>query len=225
MSKKYAIGTSLSSSETLSGIIYLAVQLFMLPTVLYWINAQAGNALNEAEINFMFYLINFISMLVIFRNFLSNSLQQLTRHPIIVLESVILGLVAYYACTFCTTQIIALLSPGYANYNDEAIFAMSQGNTFLLTVCTVVLVPPLKNACTGVSSSAISTARTSILPIPCPPSCLPLSIFWATSACIPPWNWLWPFCSTCPQVCAWPGATQELRPFSPPFSCTLPSTI
>ena len=144
MSKKYAIGTSLSSSETLSGIIYLAAQLFVLPTVLYWINAQAGNVLNEAEINFMFYLINFISMLVIFRNFLSNSLQQLTRHPIVVLESVILGLVAYYACTFCTTQIIALLSPGYANYNDEAIFAMSQGNTFLLTVCTVVLVPPFE---------------------------------------------------------------------------------
>ena len=144
MSKKYAIGTSLSSSETLSGIIYLAVQLFMLPTVLYWINAQAGNALNEAEINFMFYLINFISMLLIFRNFLSNSLQQLTRHPIIVLESVILGLAAYYACTFCTTQIIALLSPGYANYNDEAIFAMSRRNTFLLTVCTVVLVPPFE---------------------------------------------------------------------------------
>ena len=144
MKKSHSIGPSLSSAETLSGIVYLAVQLFVLPHILFWINEQTGNPLNEAEINFTFYLINFISVLVIFRNFLGNSLQQAARHPIVTLEAVILGLAAYYACKFCTKHIIDLLAPGYANYNDEAILSMSRGNPFLMFIGTVVLVPPVE---------------------------------------------------------------------------------
>lgn len=144
MKNSHAIGTSLSSSETLAGIVYLALQLFVLPNVLFWCNAQLQSPLNEAEINFVFYFINFMAMLLIFRNFLGNSLQQATRHPIQLLESVILGLVFYYACTWCTTHIIRLLSPGFSNYNDEAISAMSRGNSFLMLIGTVVLVPPFE---------------------------------------------------------------------------------
>ena len=144
MKKSHSIGPSLSSAETLSGIVYLAVQLFVLPHILFLANGQAGNPLNEAEINFTFYLINFISVLVIFRNFLGNSLQQAARHPIVTLEAVILGLAAYYACKFCTKHIIDLLAPGYANYNDEAILSMSRGNPYLIFIGTVVLVPPVE---------------------------------------------------------------------------------
>ncbi len=144
MKKSHALGPALSSSETLSGIVYLAVQLFVLPNILYWCNAQAGYPLNDAEINFTFYFINFMAMLLIFRSFLGSSLQQFTRHPIVVLEAVILGLAAYYACTFCTARIIDALAPGYSNYNDEAIFAMSRGNAFLMLIGTVVLVPPVE---------------------------------------------------------------------------------
>ena len=61
-----------------------------------------------------------------------------------VCQAVILGLAAYYACTFCTTWIIDLLAPGYSNYNDEAISAMSRGNDFLMLIGTVVLVPPFE---------------------------------------------------------------------------------
>lgn len=144
MSKKYSIGTSLSSSETLSGIVYLALQLFVLPSILYWINSKTGNTLNDAEINFVFYLINFMAMLVIFHNFLGSSARQASQHPIQLCQAVILGLAGYYACSFCTMQIINLLSPGYANYNDEAIFAMRRGNSFLMLISTVVLVPPFE---------------------------------------------------------------------------------
>lgn len=144
MKRSHSLGPALSSAETLSGIVYLALQLFVLPNVLYWCNAQAGDPLSDAEINFAFYFINFMAMLLIFRNFLGNSLQQFTRHPIVVLEAVILGLVGYYACTFCTARIIEALAPGYSNYNDEAIFAMSRGNSFLMLIGTVVLVPPVE---------------------------------------------------------------------------------
>ena len=144
MKKSHHIGPTLSSSETLSGFIYLAVHLFALPEILYWINGQVSTPLKEAEINFVFYFINFMAILLIFRVFLVDSLQQATRHPIQLLESVILGLAAYYACTFCTAHIIDWFAPQYSNYNDEAIFSMSRSNSFLMFISTVVLVPPVE---------------------------------------------------------------------------------
>ena len=142
MKKSHALGPTLSSAETLSGIVYMAISLFLLPTALFWCNAQLDAPMKEAEINFLFYLINFIVMLVLFRNFLGDSLTQALRHPGQLCEAVILGLAAYYACTFCTTRIITALAPGFSNYNDEAISAMSRGNSFLILIATVVLVPP-----------------------------------------------------------------------------------
>ena len=144
MKKSHTIGTPLSSAETLSGIVYLALQLFVLPTALFWCNRQLDAPMSEAEINFIFYFINFMVMLVMFRYFLGNSLQQATRHPMQLLEAVILGLVFYYACTWCVTHVISLLAPNFSNYNDEAISAMSRGNSFLMLIGTVVLVPPFE---------------------------------------------------------------------------------
>lgn len=144
MKKSHHIGPALSSSETLSGIIYLALQLFAMPSILYWVNGQLSDPLSEAEINFVFYFLNFMAILLIFHSFLGSSLQQATRHPILLCQAVILGLAAYYACMFCTTYIITLLAPGFSNYNDEAISAMSRGNSFLMLIGTVVLVPPVE---------------------------------------------------------------------------------
>lgn len=142
MNKSHHIGPSLSSSETLSGIVYLAVQLFVLPSLLYWVNDRMAAPLTEAEINFTFYLINFMAVLLIFRSFLGSSLQQALRHPVYLCQAVILGLAAYYACMFCVSRIIVLLAPGFANYNDEFIYSMSRGSSFLMLIGTVVLVPP-----------------------------------------------------------------------------------
>ncbi len=144
MKKSYSLGPALSSSETISGFVYLALQLFVLPTLLYWINGQLGNPMNDAEVNFLFYILNFIAIAVIFHDFLGTSGQQALRHPVVLCEAVILGLAAYYACVFVTTNLIYWIAPGYSNYNDEAIYAMGQGNSFLIAIATIVLVPPVE---------------------------------------------------------------------------------
>lgn len=144
MKKYYSIATSLTSRETISGAVYLAIQFFALPSLLNWFNAQLSSPLREAELNFVFYLINFMAMLLIFHDFLGRSGRQITQHPGIFCEGVILGLVAYYALSFVTTWIIGILVPGFSNYNDEAIFAMGQSNSFLVFIGTVILVPPFE---------------------------------------------------------------------------------
>lgn len=142
--KKRTTSPCPNSRETVGGLCWLVFQLLLLPGLLYFFNSQLTRPLNDAELNFVFYLTNFIAMLVIFRDFLSRSLSQALQHPILLCEAVILGFVAYYACFSLTDRLVGLLVPSFSNYNDDAISAMSKGNAFLMLIGTVILVPPVE---------------------------------------------------------------------------------
>ena len=130
-----------NSQETVGGFCYLAFQLLLLPELLTLLNRQLSSPLREGELNFVFYMINFLAVLVIFHDFLGSAAQQAVRHPAYLCQAVILGLAAYYACMFAVNQIIALLVPGFSNYNNAAIAAMGQENRLLVLLGTVLLVP------------------------------------------------------------------------------------
>ena len=122
----------------------MVFQFLFLGEVLAWINVRLQNPLNLAELNFTFYLVNFIAILLIFHDFLGRALKQATRHPALLCQAVILGLAAYYASCRVMDWGISQLAPGYSNYNDQAISNMVNGNYFLMAVGTVVLVPPVE---------------------------------------------------------------------------------
>ena len=144
MSRSRSISNHLSSHETIAGAVYLVVQFLALPSFLHWCNRQFSGALSEAELNFVFYLINFMAMLLIFHDFLGRSGRQVTQHPVLFCEAVILGFVAYYACSWLVNELVGILVPGFTNYNDEAIGAMKNSNSFLMFIGTVILVPPFE---------------------------------------------------------------------------------
>ena len=125
----------------MAGFCYLAFQLLLLPSALYWVNDQIATPVAESELNFLYYMINFLAVLLIFHDFLARSLSQLFHHPIDALQALILGFVAYYVCFYVIDWLVSLLVPGYTNYNDESIAALSRGNYFLTFIGTVVLVP------------------------------------------------------------------------------------
>lgn len=133
-----------NSRETVSGLCWLAFQMLLLPSLLYFINGHLEQPLNDGELNFVYYLTNFIAMLVIFHDFLSQSLGQAFQHPIVLCEAVILGFVAYFVCFHATDYLVRLLVPSFSNYNDAAIAQMNRGNGFLMLIGTVILVPPVE---------------------------------------------------------------------------------
>lgn len=142
--KKTTFSGNLTNRETMGGFVYLVFQLLFLGPILTWINGKLVNPLTEAELNFVFYLVNFMAILLIFHDFLGRALNQVTRHPVVFFEAVVLGLAAYFVCNQATTWLVRQLVPGFHNYNDEAIAAMRNGNFFLMAVSTVVLVPPVE---------------------------------------------------------------------------------
>lgn len=142
--KNKTLTISTTKHETIFGWIYLAFQLLALPGLLTWVNGQLGHSLSEAELNFTFFTINFISVLLIFNKYLSRSFTQALLHPSYFIQAVILGYVAYYACSWCLNHIFDWIAPGYTNANDASIAALSRGNFFLMAIGTIVLVPPVE---------------------------------------------------------------------------------
>ena len=135
---------SLTHSETVWGCVYLIFQLIFLPSLLVSVNAMFSPGLGSGELNFVFFLLNFLAILFIFHDFLGRSFSQVLRHPALFCQAVILGAAAYYACSEAVERIIFLLCPGFANANDASIGAMAQDYGFLMTVGTVILVPPVE---------------------------------------------------------------------------------
>ena len=144
MSKRISGRSCPNAQETVTGFCYLAFQLLLLPELLTLMNAQLTVPLGEAELNFVFYMINYLAVLLIFRDFLSSAAAQATRHPAYLCQAVILGLAAYYACRFAMEWVIRLLVPSFSNYNDTAIAAMGRENRLLVFIGTVLLVPTVE---------------------------------------------------------------------------------
>ena len=144
MKKSYTIHNGLTRRQTIQGFAYLAFQLLLLPSILTWGNGLLSRPLTMAQLNFGFYFINFMAMLLIFHSFLGENARQVGRHPAYFCQAVVLGLAAYYACNLLTGWVIRQLAPGFANYNDQAIAALEQEGFFLTVIGTVILVPPVE---------------------------------------------------------------------------------
>ena len=137
--KNKTLTVSTTKQETIFGWMYLAFQLIALPGILSWANETMK--LSEAEYHFCFFVINFIAVLLIFNKYLSRSFTQVLQHPSYFIQAVILGFVAYYACSWGINKLFSWIAPGYTNANDASIAALSKGNFFLMAIGTVVLVP------------------------------------------------------------------------------------
>ena len=104
-------GCAMTRQETLCGIVYMIFQFVFLPSMLYAVNDLLKHPFGEAELNFLYYFINFIAMLVLFHNFLGNSAGYAWRHLSQLCQAVILGLAAYYACLYVVDKTVSLLVP------------------------------------------------------------------------------------------------------------------
>ena len=136
--------TALTHRETLRGFSYMAFQILLLPVLLQAANQFADHFFSEAELNFLFFLINFLAVICIFHSFLHKSGKKLVQHPIYVLQTVILGLCGYFACSFLLNHLITRFSPGFINLNDQGIASMARSSRFLMAIGTVILVPPVE---------------------------------------------------------------------------------
>lgn len=128
-------------SERLLGWIYMALQLLVLPNLLFLCNELLTAPLTDAQINFVFFALNFLCVTIIFRKYLMENLKLFFSRFLRGISAVCIGLVGYWALNLLLANMIMLVYPEFTNVNDTSINSMVQENFHLMAIGTIVLVP------------------------------------------------------------------------------------
>ena len=131
----------MSRSEKIQGWLYMAFFLLVLPALLQFLNTKLAAPMNEGTLNFVFYCVNFLAVCSIFRRFLRDSLVAMWRDLWNFAQAVVLGYVAYWACSKVMDFAMSYLLPSFQNINDSALTEMAHANYTLMAIGVVLLVP------------------------------------------------------------------------------------
>lgn len=128
---------SMNKRERLLCGLYLPFQLLILPAVLAFLPLS----LSEAQLNFLFFCINFVAVVLICGKFLFSSLKAIGNAPSHFVLTVVLVLPLYHLATTAVGLLIWKLMPDFFNVNDSSIGAMAASDFRLTAIGTVLLVP------------------------------------------------------------------------------------
>ncbi len=131
----------LTRSEISWGIRYLLFQLLFLPSLISALGWILPIRFSSAQLNFLYFLINFLAVLIIFRKFLLAQLR-LQLPDILRIAVCTVGFFALYRLSIhAVGWLLFQLDPELSNQNDQAIYTMSQRSYLLMFLGTVFLVP------------------------------------------------------------------------------------
>ncbi len=123
------------------GMMYIIVQLFILPAALVSINGMLPRPFSHANLNFINFAVNFICVTAIFHRYLIDSINIVLSRPIHVLSACLKGLVLYWVATILISMLVFHLDPHFSNVNDDQISLLTQQNDTLMLIGTVILAP------------------------------------------------------------------------------------
>ena len=135
-----------SRRETRFGWIYYAISFLALPYGLRWFSSILAVPLTNAKLNFLYYCINFVAVLWIFRRFLADSFRVSLRRLFPTLWYAVLGYLGAEALSELLTYGLILFLPDYANVNDLSVTLMMRAEP-LFAIAVVLLVPVAEECC------------------------------------------------------------------------------
>lgn len=132
---------SMTRREATLGWGYFFLNLLLLPRLLPLLNGLLPAPLSAGKLNFFYFLLNFLVLSCVFRQFLGRSLAPVKNAPGRFFTAFGAGFGAYYAASLALSLFILRLCPDFQNANDSAIAAMAGQDGVLTIVGTVLLVP------------------------------------------------------------------------------------
>ena len=137
---------SMTDKAQFSGLIYLLLDLFILPAILVTGNSLLPTPLPEALVNCIYFALNFLCVVLILHRFLWQSVKLAYKAPLSLLKYALIGFVLYELGTYLVNLGIVLIMPDFANVNDQAIITMSKDYFTLTAIGLVLLVPVVEEA-------------------------------------------------------------------------------
>lgn len=145
MQKNESVVT-MSPQEQRVGLVFLVLQLLILPRLIGFSVQLLFPATGIAEQNFAVFLLEFMAALVLFRHFWADSAKTLIAQPGQVL---LICLVAFFSYHLMASQLsvwIYTLMPHFSNVNDSQVSNLLTQNFPLIAFCTVFLVPVVEES-------------------------------------------------------------------------------
>ena len=139
MMKKLSV--PMRKSERIGGWIYYVLQLLAIPLILMLINELLGAPLGDAEINFVYFAVNFACAMFIFWRFIIANSKIALKNVGELLKGVVIGFVVYWLSSIVMGMVILYLYPDFSNVNDASIESLVNENAGLIALATVWLVP------------------------------------------------------------------------------------
>ena len=133
--------TKPSRRETLWGGIYLILYISILPLALPLAMMLLFPQLDSAQVNFVYFTMNFAAVTVIFRKYLIQSFRDATHVPFATLRYALLGYLGSMLLSGLLDSFIISLYPDFMNVNDSNIGSMVQQNYTLMAIGAVILAP------------------------------------------------------------------------------------
>lgn len=127
--------------ERLWGFLYLGAELLLLPLILALSDQFFGLHLSDAELNFLYFTINFLCVTLIFHRFLrKNADLALKRVPAVLLTAGA-GYVLCNIANIMLSVLVRMLYPSFHNANDSYIAQMVSDQYTMMFIGTVLFVP------------------------------------------------------------------------------------
>ena len=133
--------TKPSRSETLWGGIYLFLYLFVLSWLIPLACMLLKPELDGAQINFIYFGVNFAATTVIFHKYLIQSLKDALR---VVFPTIRYALLGYLGSMFFSSIVVSAIMkicPDFANVNNQSIAGLVDQNLPLMAIGAVFLAP------------------------------------------------------------------------------------
>ena len=137
-----SLPVTLSRTEFQRGLGLLLFGQLVLPSLLIEVADFLRISLTNAQFNFLYFLINYVAAIVLFRKFLWAELEVALEKSIRIINSLVISYGIYYVLSTGIAYLIDWIDPAFFNLNDANISAMSQQQFALIAVGTVILVPP-----------------------------------------------------------------------------------
>lgn len=130
-----------NKAESIFGWCYIAAEQLPIPFLLVLVFNLFGLPVSDLWMNFAFFAVNFVVVVVVFHKFLAASLRQLGRRIGHVLGNSVAGFLLYWASNVFVRLVITLCFPSFANANDAYIQTLANDDYWVIFVGSVILVP------------------------------------------------------------------------------------
>lgn len=135
------LSSALTRQEKIYGAGWLTFETLLFSRLLQVLNSLLPTPLPQAEINFIFFFVNFMVVVIIFHRYLWSQIKLLPDLMGKIFSTAITLFMAYWIANFLLMQVLFALNPEHFSINDVTIQSLVAEDYFLMFLGSVILVP------------------------------------------------------------------------------------